>query len=232
MRDVPDSLTSLWLHSLSFLIYGDQNWTLYSRCASSWPSKGKRPPPSTCCPHSSQCTPGFQWLPWVDCWLMGSLSSMSTMKTPRSFSVELLSSRSALSLHWCLGLFLPWCRTQICLWWTALGFTYPILQPVLVPLKGSTSSRVSATPPVLYTSNLLRVHSITLFSLLVNQLNKTRPSKDPWESYWLQASNLLIISEILSHWLGVYTATRKIKTWFLYDYRHQGKGSPTWSPMC
>ena len=45
------------------------------------------------------------------CWLMVNLSSTST---PRSFSAELLSSRSAPSLYWCIGLFLPRCRT-LCL---------------------------------------------------------------------------------------------------------------------
>ena len=42
------------------------------------------------------------------CWLMVNLSST---RTPRSLSSELLSSRSALTLYWCMGLFLPRCRT-------------------------------------------------------------------------------------------------------------------------
>ena len=42
------------------------------------------------------------------CWLMGNLSPTST---PRSLSTGLLSSRSAPSLWWCMGLFLPRCRT-------------------------------------------------------------------------------------------------------------------------
>ena len=42
------------------------------------------------------------------CWLMVNLSSTST---PRSLSTELLSSRSTPSLYWCMGLFLPRCRT-------------------------------------------------------------------------------------------------------------------------
>ena len=41
-------------------------------------------------------------------WLMVNLSSTST---PRSLSTELLSSKSAPSLYWCMGLLLPRCRT-------------------------------------------------------------------------------------------------------------------------
>ena len=42
------------------------------------------------------------------CWLMVNLSST---RTPRSLSAELLSGRSTPSLYWCMGLFLPRCRT-------------------------------------------------------------------------------------------------------------------------
>jgi len=41
-------------------------------------------------------------------WLMVIFSSTSTLI---SLSTELLCSRSALSLYWCMGLFLPRCRT-------------------------------------------------------------------------------------------------------------------------
>ena len=42
------------------------------------------------------------------CWLMVNLSST---RTPRSLSAELLSSRSTPRLYWWMGLFLPRCRT-------------------------------------------------------------------------------------------------------------------------
>ena len=42
------------------------------------------------------------------CWLMVNLSST---RTPRSLSAELLSSRSTPSLYWCMRLFLPRRRT-------------------------------------------------------------------------------------------------------------------------
>jgi len=44
----------------------------------------------------------------VHCYLMVNLLSTRTL---RSLSKELLSSRSAPSLYWCIGLFLPRCRT-------------------------------------------------------------------------------------------------------------------------
>ena len=44
------------------------------------------------------------------CWLMVNLSST---RTPRPLSAELFSSRSTPSLYWCMGLFLPRCRTLL-----------------------------------------------------------------------------------------------------------------------
>jgi len=37
--------------------------------------------------------------------------NLSSISTPRSLYTELLPSRSVLSLYWCMGLFLPRCRT-------------------------------------------------------------------------------------------------------------------------
>ena len=56
------------------------------------------------------------------CWLMVNLSSTST---PRSLSTELLSSRSAPSLYWCLGLFLP-IKPPGSLWRFSLEWMYCI----------------------------------------------------------------------------------------------------------
>ena len=71
------------------------------------------------------------------CCLMVNLSSIST---PRSFSAKLLCRRSAPSLYWCTGLFLPRCRSL------ALALVelhqvplHPTLQPVQVSLNGSTA---------------------------------------------------------------------------------------------
>ncbi|NXW18147.1 TENS3 protein, partial [Circaetus pectoralis] len=44
----------------------------------------------------------------LHCWLMVSLLST---RTPRSFSAELSSNQLAPSMYWCLGLFLPRCRS-------------------------------------------------------------------------------------------------------------------------
>ena len=113
------------------------------------------------------------------CWLMVNLLST---RTPRSLSTELLSSRSTPSLYWCMGLFLPRCRT----------LNFPLLNLIrflsaqLSSLSRSRSkaaqpSGVSTTPLSLVSSaNLLRVHSNASSRSLMKKLNKTGPSTDPW----------------------------------------------------
>ena len=55
------------------------------------------------------------------CWLLVNLLST---RTPRSLSTELFSNRSALSLYWCNGLFLPrWRNTCPC--WTSSSSSLP-----------------------------------------------------------------------------------------------------------
>ena len=104
-------------------------------------------------------------------WLMVNLSSTST---PSSVSTEVLSSRSAPSLYWCMGLFLPRCRTlhvPLC----------PTFQPVQVTLNGSTAFWcISHSSSFVSSANLLRVHSNSSSRSLMNKLNKTGPSTDPW----------------------------------------------------
>ena len=113
------------------------------------------------------------------CWLMVNLSST---RTPRSHSTELLSRRSTPSLYWCMGLFLPSCRT----------LHLPLLNLIRflsAQLSSLSRSRwmaaqpagVSTTPPSFVSStNLLRVHSNSSSRSLMKKLNKTRLSTDPW----------------------------------------------------
>ncbi|XP_068788224.1 uncharacterized protein [Struthio camelus] len=102
--------------------------------------------------------------------------------TPRSFFMELLSSRSTPSLYWCMGLFLPRCRT---LHLPLLNFRR-VLSAQLSSLSRSLgmaaqSSGVSAPPPSsVSAANLLRVHSVPSSRSLMNTLNKSGPRTDPW----------------------------------------------------
>ena len=115
------------------------------------------------------------------CWLMVNLSST---RTSRSLSAELLSSRSTPSLYRCMGLFLPRCR----------NLHLPVLNLIrFLSDKLSILSRsrwmvaqpfgVSTTPLSLVSSaNLLRLHSNSSSRSLMKKLNKTGPSTDPWET--------------------------------------------------
>ena len=115
------------------------------------------------------------------CWLMVNLSSTSS---PRSLCTELLSSRSAPSLYWCMGLFFPRCRTLHLPLLNLIRF----LSAQLSSLSSShwmaaQPSGVSTTPPSLVSSaNLLRVHSNPSSRSLMKKLNKIGPSTDPWGS--------------------------------------------------
>jgi len=103
------------------------------------------------------------------CWLMVNLSST---RTPRSLSSELLSSRSTPSLYWCIGLFLPRCRT----------LHLPLLNLIrFLSAQTSSLSRsrcmaaqpsgASTTPPSLESlANLLRVHSNSSSRSLMKKL--------------------------------------------------------------
>ena len=71
------------------------------------------------------------------CWLMVNLWFPST---PRSLFTELLSSRSAPSLYWCMGLFLPRCRTLHLLLLNFIRF-------VSAQLSGLSRSRWMAAQP-------------------------------------------------------------------------------------
>jgi len=113
------------------------------------------------------------------CWLTVNFSST---RTPRSLSTELLSSRSAPSLYWCMGLFLPRCRTLHLPLFNFISF----LSAQLSSLSRSRwmaaqASGVSATPPGYVSSaNLLSAHSVPSSRSCINKLNKTGLSTDPW----------------------------------------------------
>ena len=113
------------------------------------------------------------------CWLIVNLSST---RTPRFLSAELLSSRSIPSLYWCMGLFLPRCRT----------LHLPLLNLIrFLSAQLSSLSRchwMAAQPAwCIYHSSqfcviskLGEVHSNSSSRSLMNKLNKTGPSTDPW----------------------------------------------------
>jgi len=113
------------------------------------------------------------------CWLTANLLST---RTPRSFSAELLSSRSSPNLYWCMRLLLLKCKT---LHWALVKLqvpSCPTLQTALVLFNSSTAFWC-----VSHSSQLPIISKLTecgLFvpssRLLMKMLNKTGPSTDPW----------------------------------------------------
>ena len=101
--------------------------------------------------------------------------SLLSTKTLMSFLAEPLSSWPAASAYWCLRLLLPWGR----IWhFPLLNFmrfiSDPFLQPVQVPLNGTTPlSFVSS-------ANLLRAHSASSSRPLTKGFNSIGPTTDPW----------------------------------------------------
>ena len=147
------------------------------------------------------------------CWLMVNLSST---RTPRSLSAEMLSSRSTPSLYWCMGLFLPTCRTLHLPLLNLIRFQSAELSS-LSRSRWTTAqpSGVSTTPPSLVSSaNLLRVHSSSSSRSLMKKLNKTGPSTDSWGT------------PVLDHWSflipfpGCYSCTQQLK----FQHKLQGVG--------
>ena len=92
------------------------------------------------------------------CWLMVNLSST---RTPRSLSAELLSSRSTPSLYWCMALFLPRCRTLHLPLLNLIRFLFAQLSSLSRShWTAAQPSGISTTSPSFQSSaNLLRVHS-------------------------------------------------------------------------
>ncbi|KAK4810782.1 hypothetical protein QYF61_008754, partial [Mycteria americana] len=79
------------------------------------------------------------------CWLMFNLVST---RTPRSFSARLLSSWVAPSIYWCLGLFLPKCRTWHFPWLNCMRFLSAHFSSLLRSLwVAARPSGISASPP-------------------------------------------------------------------------------------
>ena len=104
-----------------------------------------------------------------------------------------------------------WSRILLAFWatsahcWVMLSFS-----STRTPKSFSTGLHSWSSSPSLYTSctNLLRVHSISLSTLLIKMLKHTGPKTDPWASLvtglhldikpvsttlWLQSSNQFII---------------------------------------
>jgi len=113
------------------------------------------------------------------CWIMVNLLSTTI---PRSLSAELLSSRSAPNLNWCMCLFLHWCKTPHLSFLNLIRF----LSAQLSSLSRSCwmvaqPSGGSATPhSFVSSSNLLRVDSNPSSRSLMKILNMTRLVTDPW----------------------------------------------------
>jgi len=109
------------------------------------------------------------------------MASLSSTRTPRSLSAELLSSRSTPSLYWCMGLFLPSCRTLHLPFLNLIRFLSAQLSNLFRShWMAAQSAGVCTTPPSFASSaNLLRVRSNSSFRSLMKKLNKTGPSIDP-----------------------------------------------------
>ena len=112
------------------------------------------------------------------CWLINNLSST---RTPKSLSTELLSSRSAPSLYWCMRLFLPRCRTLHLPFLNFIRFLSAQLSSVSrCRWMAAQPCDVSTTPlSFVLSANLLRVHCNSSSRSLMKTLNKTGPSTDP-----------------------------------------------------
>jgi len=157
------------------------------------------------------------------CWLMVNLSST---RTPRSLSAELLSSRSAPSLSWCMGLFLPRCRTLhlpllsfirfLCAQLSSLSrFRWMAAQP----------SGVSTTPPSFVSSaNLLRVHFVLLSRSLMNELNKTGPSTEAWSK--ISAFQLALLDKL--EWLVLSLRYLSLNHRITESQNSRGWKGPLW----
>ncbi|XP_068782109.1 uncharacterized protein [Struthio camelus] len=107
--------------AMSLLHWGAQHWTQDSRCGLIRAEERGRITSldllaTLCLMHPRR--PLAFLAARAHCCLMLNLST----RTPRSFSAELLSSRSAPSLDWCLGFFLPTCRTLPLPWWNFMRF--------------------------------------------------------------------------------------------------------------
>ena len=130
-------------------------------------SRWEGSPPLACWPCSFYCTPGYHWPFWPQRY---TFVSYSTCCLPRSFSAELLSSRSTPNLYWCMQLLLPRWRTL------HLLTIIRILSTQLSSLSRShwmvtQPSGVSATPPSFVSpANLLRVHSMPSFRSLIKKI--------------------------------------------------------------
>ena len=108
--------------------------------------------------------------------------NLSSTSTPRSLSAELLHSRSAPSLYWCMGLFLPRCRTPHLPLCNLIRFLSAQLSSLFRShWMAAQPASVFATPPSFVSpANLLRGHSVPTSRSLMKKLSKTGPSTDLW----------------------------------------------------
>ena len=96
--------------------------------------------------------------------------NLLSTKTPRSSSAELLSSRSAPNLYWCIWWILPRCRT---LHMPLLNFMNFLSTQLCSPSRSYwMTAQLSGVP----SANLLRVHSVSSSRLLMSMLNMTSPN--------------------------------------------------------
>jgi len=124
-----------------------------------WPHQGRvkgkkhlpRPAGHTLC-NAAWDTVGCLGHRGAQCWLM---TNLLATRTPKAFTAELLSRRSAPNLHWWMLLFLLSCETLHLLLLNLIRFFCPALQSVQVFLKAAQPSGMSATPHSSVSSNVM-----------------------------------------------------------------------------
>ena len=115
----------------------------------------------------------------------------------RFFSAYLPSSQLAPSLYWCMGLFLPRCRTlHLSLLNHVMGACQPI-SPVIW---------ISAIPPRFELSaNLLRLHSAPFSRSSNGLLNATSAKISPWGTPLVDDFQLDSISPMITLWVQQFS---------------------------
>ena len=101
--------------------------------------------------------------------------------TPRSLSTGLLSSRSAPSLYWCMGLFLPRCRTLHLPLLNFIRFLCAQLSSLYRShwMPAQPSGVPATLPSFMSPANLLRLHSVPSSRSWMKKMNKNGWTTDP-----------------------------------------------------
>lgn len=173
----------LWTHSstsMYFVKWGVQKWNSIQRLVSPVPNTGEWSPALVLL-YTLFLTqirmPLSSWTPGHTHWII--LSQLSA-STPKSLSAEQVLSHSSPSLCHYMGVVCPKCRT-----WHFVWLNLPQLSSVHGPdLSRSLCSaflfscRSTLAPNLVWSANLLRVHSIPKSKSSVKMLNRTKA--EPW----------------------------------------------------